>query len=81
MGTRNSRIKTIHEYNAFIEGVEEAISLEEKRRIEGMSPGPFSNMLNSSFMQFSNMKIATMLMCDISECIEFFQILVLKSNE
>ena len=35
-----------HEYNAFIEGVEEAISLEEKRRIEGMSPGPFSNMLN-----------------------------------
>ena len=31
----------------------------------------FKTFWHSSFMQFSNMKIATMLMCDISECKNF----------
>ena len=34
------------EYDAFIEGVEEAILMEERRKMTGQNPGPFSNVLN-----------------------------------
>ena len=35
-----------HEYDAFIEGIEEAIILEERKRKAGQKPGPFCNLLN-----------------------------------
>ena len=35
-----------HEYDAFIEGIEEAIILEERKREAGQKSGPFCNLLN-----------------------------------
>lgn len=35
-----------HEYDAFIEGIEEAILIEERKKKAGQKPGPFSNLLN-----------------------------------
>ena len=35
-----------HEYDAFIEGIEEAIILEEQKKEAGQKPGPFCNLLN-----------------------------------
>ena len=34
------------EYDAFIEGIEEAILMEERRKTAGQNPGPFCNILN-----------------------------------
>ena len=35
-----------HEYEAFIEGIEEAILIEERKKKAGQKAGPFSNLLN-----------------------------------
>ena len=35
-----------NEYDAFINGIEEAIRIEEKRQEDGLAPGPFFNIIN-----------------------------------